>query len=135
LTLLALGAAFLAFMALISGVHALDHWSLRRFGYAPFALVNVVSMLVPSGALLAALASMMRIAAEGTSLAAPLGQADPLWLLVPSICAGLVLAWLVWRRTNVWVALAAAALLLVAAPALAFSVLFRTFAAGDQAAD
>jgi len=140
LTLLALGAAFLVFMALIGAVHAVDHWSLRRFGYAPFALVNVLLMLLPSGALLVGLAPLAGADLGGTDLggtdlAGWRWLADPAWLLGLAACAGLAMAWLIRRRTNAWVALFAAPLLLIGAPVLVFSVLFRTFAAAGQARD
>ena len=70
-TLLALGGAFLAFMALIGTVHAVDAWSLRRFGYAPFALVNVLLMLLPSGALLTGLTILGAAEPGGADVGAP----------------------------------------------------------------
>ena len=45
------------------------------------------------------------------------------------------MTWLIGRRTNAWVALFATPLLLVGAPVLVFSILFRTFAAAGQAED
>jgi len=125
MTLLALVFGFLVFMALIGAVQALDRWSLARFGYAPFALVNVLAMLVPSGALLAGAAAL-----GGADPAGLAGLMDPLWLIGLGLCGGLAMAWLIGRRTNPWVALFAAPLMLVGAPVLVFSVLFRGMA-GD----
>jgi hypothetical protein len=134
-TLLVLGAAFLAFVALIGTVHAVDSWSLRRFGYAPFALVNVLLMLLPSGALLSGL-GVLAGAAPGTPGLDGLAQVlNPLWLCGLAACAGGAMAWLIGRRTNAWVALFAAPLLLVGAPVLVFSVLFRTLATAGQTRD
>jgi hypothetical protein len=134
LTLLALTAGFLAFMVLIGGVHALDAWSLGRYGYAPFALVNVVAMLIPSGALLAGLA--LTAGADLGGLAAALGPTlTQVPLLGLAAGAGVAMAWLIGRRTNAWVAGLAAPLLLAAAPVLVFSVLFRTLAGAGQAGD
>jgi hypothetical protein len=127
-TLLALGAAFLVFMALIGAVHAIDSWSLRRFGYAPFALVNVLLMLLPSGALLAGLGIL-----GGAELGGLAPALAPLWLCGLAACAAVAMAWLIGRRTNAWVALFSAPLLLVGAPVLVFSILFRTLAAVGQA--
>jgi hypothetical protein len=133
-TLLGLGAAFLAFIALIGAVHAVDSWSLQRFGYAPFALVNVLIMLLPSGALLAGLAILGGAETGGPDLGA-LGLdrlallLDPLWLCSLAACAAVAMAWLIGRRTNAWVALFSAPLLLFGAPVLVFSILFRTLAA------
>lgn len=135
MTLLALAAGFLAFMALIGAVHAVDHWSLRRFGYAPFALVNVLLMLVPSGALLAVLASLGGTGLGGTGLGDLVQVLGPAWPLGLAAGAGLAMAWLIGRRTNTWVALFAAPLLLVGAPVLVFSILFRTIATTGQAGD
>jgi hypothetical protein len=122
-TLLALAAGFLAFMALIGAVHALDRWSLGRFGYAPFALVNALAMLVPSGALLIGLAAL-----RGADPAGVTGFVAPALLVGLGLSGGLAMAWLIARRTNPWVALIAAPLMLVAAPVLVFSVLFRGMA-------
>jgi len=136
-TLLGLGAVFLAFMALIGAVHAVDSWSLQRFGYAPFALINVLMMLVPSGAMLAGVAILGGAEPGGPAFGA-LGLdrlalvVDPLWLCGLAACAGVAMAWLIGRRTNAWVALFSAPLLLLGAPVLVFSILFRTFAAAGQ---
>ncbi len=47
MTVLFIVLGFLVFMSLIWSVHATDRYALRRFGYAPFALPNVVFMLIP----------------------------------------------------------------------------------------
>jgi hypothetical protein len=129
-TLLGLAAGFLVFMALIGAVHAVDRCALDRYGYAPFALVNVLALLIPSGVFLAGLAML-----GGADLGALEAAADPVMLLGLAACAGLAMAWLIGRRTNAWVALLAAPLLLVGAPVLIFSVLFRVIAATGQTED
>ena len=106
----------------------------------PFALVNVLLMLLPSGALLTGLTILGGAEPGGPDVGAssldPLALVlDPLWLCGLAACAGGAMAWLVGRRTNAWVALFAAPLLLIGAPVLVFSVLFRTFAAAGQARD
>jgi hypothetical protein len=128
--LLSLAAGFLVFMALIGAVHALDRWTLDHYGYAPFAPVNVLAMLIPSGCLLAGLAMLGRADLDALKAAA-----DPVMLLGLAACAGLAMACLIGRRTNAWVALFAAALLLAGAPVLLFSVLFRAIAGAGQTED
>jgi hypothetical protein len=109
LTLLAVVAGFLLFMALIRGVHALDDYALGRYGYAPFAMPNLLFMLVPHGLLL--------LAIQGT---------EPRELWAGLAGAGLLAMLLVvGARTNGWIALIAAPVALAAASVLAFSVFFR----------
>lgn len=108
-----LAAGFVFFMGLIRSVHALDDYALARFGYAPFALPNVLFMLIPNALLL--------LIVEGdlgyTAVPATLAGAATLGMLL-----------LVKRRTNAWIALFAAPPLLLAAPVLVFAVLFRGLA-------
>ena len=125
-TLLGLIGAFFVFMALIGAVHALDQWALNRFGYAPFALINVLAMLLPSAALWAGLA--VWAGQEAGPLGELAGALGPALLFGLAIAAVLAMAWLLRRRTATWVAAIVAPLLLVAAPVLVFSVLFSTLA-------
>ena len=126
MTLLGLIGAFFVFMALIGAVHALDQWALNRFGYAPFALINVLAMLLPSAALWAGLAVLA--GQEAGALGELAGALGPALLFGLAIAAVLAMAWLLRRRTPTWVAAIVAPLLLVAAPVLVFSVLFSTLA-------
>jgi len=144
LTLVLIGA-FIAFMALIGAVHAVDAWSLRRYGYAPFAVVNVLLMVLPSLALLAGIARLFGAGQSGpdsggadletSSFLALTQSLDPLWLCSLTVAAGAAMAWLIGRRTNAWVALFTASMLSIAAPVLVFSVLFRALAGAGQAGD
>ena len=126
MTLAVLIGAFFVFMAIIGAVHALDQWALDRFGYAPFALINVVAMLLPSAVLWAGLAGLA--AADAGPLGELSGTLGPGLLFGLAVAAVLAMAWLLQRRTATWVAAIAAPLLLVAAPVLLFSVLFSTLA-------
>lgn len=108
--------AFLIFMAFIWGVHALDDYASARYAYAPFAMPNVLFMLVPhalliftirdSGALSLLLASLISVATLG------------IFVLVTS-------------RTNLWIALVCTPLMLLCAPLLVFTILFRGLARGN----
>jgi hypothetical protein len=118
MTLLALAAAFLLFVGLIWSVHRLDAHALDRYGYAPFALPNLLFMLIPHALLVLAL--------QGTG---------PRELLATLAGAGMLAVLLLIRsRTSGWVALYAAPVQLLAAPLLLFSVLFRRLAAGADGA-
>jgi hypothetical protein len=133
MTLLVLSGAFLAFMALIGAVRTVDRWALDRFGYAPFALINVLFMLLPSAVFWAGLANLLGVDAGSLNgLANALG---PSLLLGLAAMVALAFAWLIRRRTVTWVAAIAAPLLLVAAPVLLFSVLFGTLAISGQGGD
>jgi hypothetical protein len=125
-TLLGLIGAFLVFMAMIGGVRALDHWALDQFGYAPFALINVLFMLLPSAALWAGLAEW--VGADLGSLSALTSALGPGLLFGSAAAATLAMVWLIGRRTRTWVAAIAVPVLLIAAPVLVFSVLFGTLA-------
>ena len=124
--------AFLAFMALIGAVYALDTWSSGRYGYAPFALLHVVAMLPASGALWTGLALTQGLDLAGSGWSAPV---DPVWLLGLAAVAASAMGWIILRRTNPWVALFAAPVLLLAAPILVFSMLFRQVALAGEAQD
>jgi hypothetical protein len=111
-TLLAIVVGFLLFMGLIRAVHALDDYALARYGYAPFAMPNLLFMLIPHGLLL--------LAIQGT---------EPRELWAGLAGAGLlVVLLLIKARTNGWIALLAAPLQLVAASVLVFAVFFRGLA-------
>lgn len=129
MTLFALALAFLAFMALIGAVYALDTWARGRYGYAPFALLHVVAMLPASGALWIGLALTRGLDLVGSGWSPP---ADPAWLLGLAALAASAMGWVILRRTNPWVALFATAALLVAAPVLVFSMLFRQVALAGE---
>lgn len=129
MTLFALALAFLAFMALIGAVYALDTWARGRYGYAPFALLHVVAMLPASGALWTGLALTRGLDLVGSGWSPP---ADPAWLLGLAALAAAAMGWVILRRTNPWVALFATAALLVAAPVLVFSMLFRQVALAGE---
>jgi hypothetical protein len=112
MSLLPLAGAFLLFVGLIWSVHRLDVYALARYGYAPFALTNLLFMLIPHGLLI--------LAIEGF---------EPRELYVTLAGAGtLAVLLLVRARTNGWIALLAAPLQLAAAPVLIFSALFRRLA-------
>lgn len=113
MTLLWILTAFLAFMAIIWSVHALDDYAVARYGYEPFAMPNVLIMLIPNGLLL------MAIPDDG-------GQTQVLLTLAGAAMFGMLL--LIRAKTNGWVALVAAPVLLFGAPVLVFSVLFRGLA-------
>ena len=118
-TALAIGAAFLVFLGLIWSVHRVDRYALARYGYAPFALPNVLFMLIPHGLLLAAIQS---------------GEHQELFATLAAV--GLLAVFLIIKvRTNGWLSLYAAPLQLVAAPVLVFAVLFRRFAVADGRSD
>jgi hypothetical protein len=109
---LLLGAGFLAFMGLSWSVHRVDDLGLGRFGYAPFALPNALFMLLPHGLLLYAL--------QGSQ------YQEPLVILAGAAMLGMLLV--IRSRTNGWLALYAAPVLLLAAPVVVFTVLFRGLA-------
>ena len=52
MTLVWILGAFLVFVAVIWSVHATDDYASALYGYAPFALPNVLFMLIPNGLLL-----------------------------------------------------------------------------------
>jgi len=112
-TLLWIVGAFVVFAALIWGVHAVDDYASARYGYAPFAMPNLLFMLIPHGLLLLAI------------------RGDPLRSQVLLALAGVAMLGmllLVRSRANGWIALFAAPMLLLGAPVLLFSVLFRGLA-------
>lgn len=110
-------AAFLAFMAIIWSVHAVDDYAAARYGYAPFAMPNLLFMLIPNGLLL------MTVRDGGE-------QPPVLMTLAGAALLGMLL--LIRAKTNGWIALFAAPLLLAGAPVLMFSVLFRGLARADS---
>jgi hypothetical protein len=132
MTFFALVLGFLAFMALIGVVYALDTWSGGRYGYAPFALLHVVAMLPASAALWTGLALTRGLNLVGAGWSVP---ADPVWLLGLAAVAASAMGWVILRRTNPWVALFAAPVLLLAAPILVFSMLFRQVALAGETQD
>jgi hypothetical protein len=115
-TIFAVIAAFAVFMGLIWSVHRLDAYARTRYGYAPFALPNVLFMLIPHGLLLMAIQG-----GERQELLATLAGIGMLGVLI-----------LIKARTNGWIALYAAPLQLVAAPLLLFAVLFWVLAGAER---
>jgi hypothetical protein len=115
-TLLWFLGAFVVFMAAIWSVHAVDEYAAARYGYAPFAMPNVLFMLIPNGLLLVA----VRQGGEQTQVLVTLAGAALLGMLL-----------LIRSRTSGWIALFAAPMLLAWAPVLVFTVLFRGMARTD----
>jgi hypothetical protein len=112
-TLLWILAAFLAFMVLLRGVNAVDDYAAARYGYAPFAMPNLLFMLIPHGLLLFAIRS----------------TGDQIWILLALAGAALLgMLLLLWSRTSAWIALFAAPVSLLLAPVLVLSLLFRILA-------
>ena len=112
MTLVWLLGAFLLFAAIIWSVHATDAYASARFGYAPFALPNVLFMLIPNALLLLT----FRESGDQTQVLVTLAGLAMLGMLL-----------LVRSRTNGWIALFAAPLMLLCAPMLVFSIFFRGF--------
>jgi len=117
MTWLALGLAFVAFMGAIGSAHAVNRHAVARYGYAPFSLPNALFMLVPHGLLVYAVAS----GGTGSELAVTLAGAGLLALFL-----------IVRRRTNGWLGLYTATLLLIAASVLAVSLFFTGLAGSDE---
>ena len=109
--------AFVAFVAFIWSVHTIDDYALIRYGYAPFAMPNVLFMLIPNSLLLFSI----RNGSEQGQLLVVLAGTEMLGMLL-----------LVRSRTNLWIALFASLALAVGAPLLFFSVLFRGMAQAAQ---
>lgn len=120
MTWLFVGLAFLVFMGLVWSVHALDDVALARYGYAPFGMPNVLFMLVPHGLVLYA----VQQGGEGMEIPVTLAAAGLLAMLL-----------IVKMRTNGWIALYAAPAMLLAAPVIFFSVLFRSLARSGSGAE
>lgn len=117
---LGLIGGFLLFMGVIGVAHALDRQALERFGYRPFALPNLAFMLLPHGVLVAFV-----LAWRQGSWAAPV---PALALGAFALAALLFMGVILWRRTSAGVALAAIGLMVVGAPILLLSMLFRELA-------
>jgi len=115
-TVLWILGAFLLFMAIIWSVQAADDYASVRYGYAPFALPNVLFMLVPNGLLLFAVR-------DG-------GQEGLFVTLAGAAMLGMLL--LIRSRTSGWIALFAAPAMLICAPVLLFSLLFRVLARAND---
>jgi hypothetical protein len=116
MTVLVVAFGFLLFMGLIWSVHAVDDYALGRFGYAPFALPNALFMLIPHALLIMAIQ-----------------DGGPRELLATAAGAGMLgMLLLIKHRTNGWLALYAAPILLLAAPVVLFTVMFRGFARGGD---
>lgn len=123
---LGLIGAFLAFMAAMGAVYALDDLAARRYGYRPFAPPNLAFMLIPHGVLLAWLVAQAPGAADGALAGLPMAVVwggTGLGVLAVGFMGLVVVA-----RTRVWIAVAATAAMLAGASVLLLSVLFRDFA-------
>ncbi|MCU0836393.1 MAG: hypothetical protein MUC77_18475 [Chromatiaceae bacterium] len=117
MTWVALALAFAAFTGAIWSAHAVNRHAAARYGYAPFSLPNALFMLIPHGLLLYALAT----GGAGSELAVTLAGAGLLALFL-----------IVRRRTNGWIGLYAASLLLIGASVLAVSLFFTGLAGSDE---
>ena len=110
---------FFLFMAVIGVAHAMDRHAEERYGYRPFALPNLALMLIPHGILVA-------WAVGWGQDARPSLSPGLVWALGALAVAALVfLLAVLQRRTSLGIALAGAGLMLVAAPVLVLSMLFR----------
>lgn len=113
---------FLLFMGLIGVAHAMDRHAADRYGYRPFALPNLAFMLIPHGALAASVLGPSRL--SGVPLSPALA-----WVLGVLGGAALILMLAVlYRRTSPGVALVAGGMMLIGAPVLLLSMLFRDLA-------
>ena len=109
MTLQALVGVFLVFAGAIWSVHATNRYAAARYGYAPFSMSNALFMLVPHGLLLYAVSS----GREDAGLPVTLAAAGFLGVFL-----------LVRQRSNGWVALYTATMLLAAAGVLVFTIFF-----------
>jgi hypothetical protein len=112
-TVLLILGLLVVFLVLVWSAHVVDDYASLHYGYAPFALPNLLFMLIPHGLLLFAI----RAGGEQIQMLIALAGAAMLGMLL-----------LVRSRTNGWIALYAAPLLLLFAPVLALSFLFRDLA-------
>ena len=115
---------FLAFMAAIGAVYALDDLAARRYGYRPFAPPNLAFMLIPHGILLAWLAALSPSAAESPLAGMPatlVWGATGLGVLAVGFMV-VVLA----VRTRAWIALAAVCAMRPRHPSCSFRSSFGT---------
>lgn len=126
MTVLFVVLAFLAFTLVIWSVHAINGYALAQFGYAPFSMPNMLLMLVPHGLMFWTLQPLE----EGPGLHSVLANGAPgvilVLLLILAATIGMFLV--IGRRTNRWVALYAAPLMVLSAAVLVWAVLFWTFA-------
>ncbi|MCF7984728.1 MAG: hypothetical protein K9L70_10020 [Thiohalocapsa sp.] len=133
MNLLWLLLAFTLFMAAIWSVYALNRTAARRFGYEPFSLPNAALMLVANLLLLSSL-SGLRALEPDADLSATLPN---IVQLLGAALLSAVTAFVIARRTRLWMALYAVSLMAVGAIALFPSLVFRyfAFATGDDAGD
>jgi hypothetical protein len=121
--------AFGVFMALLRSVYAVNRAALRRYGYEPFSLPNAALMLVVNLLLLSALAP-----AEPSTTVGDAALRQTVMLGIAAVLAtGLLVV--VARRSSIWLALYAVAVMSVAAIAVLPSLVFMRFAAAAQDAD
>lgn len=119
-TLLGLAAAFLVFAGAVWSVHAVNRYATAQHGYTPFAMSNALFMLLPHGLLLYAVGE----GGAGKELAVTLAGAGFLAMFL-----------LVRHRSNGWLGLFTAALLLAGASVLVFSIFFAGLAAPAPGGD
>lgn len=113
---------FLVFLLFLALADRIDRRSEERFGYRPFALPNLAFMLIPHGVLVLRLLGPHEVV--GISLPVVLT-----WGLTLLGAAALSLMLLIlYRRTDPPVALVAAGMMLMGAPILLLSMLFRDLA-------
>jgi hypothetical protein len=117
---LGLIGGFALFMGLIGTAHALDGYTANRFGYRPFALPNLAFMLLPYGALVGLAIAWRQGGWDAPALAPTLGAL--------ALAALIFMLVILWRRTRAWIALVAIGLMVIGAPILLLSMLFRDLA-------
>jgi hypothetical protein len=137
--ILALAAGFLAFMAVIGSVQAVDRFALGRYGYRPFALPNLAFMLIPHGMLAVWLAGVLAPAADAPLDAALSALPGPIILPWGLAGLGVLMAlglFLILRvRANAWIGLFAVGLMMVGASVLLLSALFADLAQTASGSD
>ncbi len=114
---------FALFMALLGSVYVVNRAAAQRFGYEPFSLPNAALMLVVNLLVLSALGP----AAETPADAASAELQQMVMLAAAAVLAGSLLV-LIARRSSLWYALYAVALMSVGAVAVLPSLLFMRLA-------
>ena len=114
--------AFVVFVVAMRSVYAVNRMAAGRFGYEPFSLPNAALMLVANLLLLSSL-SGLRADEGGLSAATPEAVK-----LLGAATLSVLTAFVIARRTRVWMALYAVSLMAVAAIAVFPSLVFHYFA-------
>ena len=123
--------AFALFMAAIWSVHAMNRLAQARDGYQPFSLPNAALMLVANLLLLSAVSSQ---GDGGRGLAGLFSGVEPV-VSIKLAAAGVLSTFVflvIARRTRLWIALYAVALMAVGAIAILPSLIFAQMAAGGD---